>query len=46
MYASTAHESPLWWPAGKIAARYLSPYLAEHADLAFGSFGHRAGAGR
>jgi sulfide:quinone oxidoreductase len=45
MYASTAHESPLWWPAGKIAARYLSTYLAEHADLAFGAFGQRS-AGR
>lgn len=44
MYASTADKSPLWWPAGKIAARYLSPYLADHADLAFGTFGHRAGA--
>ena len=44
MYASTAGESPLWWPAGKIAARYLSPYLAEHADLAFGAFGQRAAA--
>jgi sulfide:quinone oxidoreductase len=45
MYASTAGESPLWWPAGKIAARYLSPYLAEHADLAFGAFGQRARVG-
>jgi sulfide:quinone oxidoreductase len=24
-------KEPLWWPAGKIAARYLGPYLAEHA---------------
>ena len=45
MYASTAADSPLWWPAGKIAARYLSPYLAEHADLAFGAFGQRSAAG-
>lgn len=45
MYASTAGESPLWWPAGKIAAPYLSPYLADHVDLAFGAFGQRA-AGR
>jgi sulfide:quinone oxidoreductase len=45
MYASAAHESPPWWPAGKIAARYLSTYLAEHADLAFGAFGQRS-AGR
>jgi sulfide:quinone oxidoreductase len=44
MYASTASESPLWWPPAKIAARYLAPYLADHADLAFGSFGQRAGA--
>ena len=44
MYASSADKSPLWWPAGKIAARYLSPYLADHADLAFGTFGHRAAA--
>jgi sulfide:quinone oxidoreductase len=42
MYASTAGESPLWWPAGKIAARYLSPYLAEHTGLAFGAFGQRS----
>ena len=45
MYASTPGDSPLWWPAGKIAARYLSTYLAEHADLAFGAFGQRT-AGR
>lgn len=45
MYASVAHDSPLWWPAGKIAARYLSTYLAEHADLAFGAFGQKT-AGR
>jgi sulfide:quinone oxidoreductase len=29
--ASAAVGEPLWWPAGKIAARYLGPYLAEHA---------------
>lgn len=28
---STVNEEPLWWPAGKIAARYLGPYLAEQA---------------
>ena len=44
MYSSTASDSPLWWPPAKIAARYLAPYLAEHADLAFGAFGQRAGA--
>ena len=27
---SVASPEPLWWPAGKIAARYLGPYLAEH----------------
>jgi sulfide:quinone oxidoreductase len=42
MYASVAAEAPLWWPPAKIAARYLAPYLAEHADLAFGVFGQRA----
>jgi sulfide:quinone oxidoreductase len=41
MYASVADESPLWWPPAKISARYLSPYLAERADLAFGTFGRR-----
>ena len=42
MYASVAANAPLWWPAAKIAAHYLAPYLAEHADLAFGAFGQRA----
>jgi sulfide:quinone oxidoreductase len=37
--ASTVDSDPLWWPAGKIAARYLSPYLAEHAGLAYGPRG-------
>jgi sulfide:quinone oxidoreductase len=37
--ASTVGSDPLWWPAGKIAARYLSPYLAEHAGLAYGPRG-------
>lgn len=32
---SEAAEEPLWWPAGKIAARYLGPYLAEHAGLGY-----------
>ena len=35
--ASSAGTEALWWPAGKIAARYLSPYLAEHAGLAYGT---------
>jgi sulfide:quinone oxidoreductase len=30
-------DEPLWWPAGKIAARYLGPYLAEHARSPSGS---------
>jgi sulfide:quinone oxidoreductase len=34
---STAGDEPLWWPAGKIAARYLGPYLAEYARSATGS---------
>jgi sulfide:quinone oxidoreductase len=34
---SIAHEEPLWWPAGKIAARYLGPYLAERAGSASGT---------
>ena len=38
---SSAGNEALWWPAGKIAARYLSPYLAEHAGLAYEA---RAGA--
>jgi sulfide:quinone oxidoreductase len=42
MYASVVAEAPLWWPATKIAARYLGPYLAEHVDLAFSPFGLRA----
>jgi len=27
-HASTASDSPLWWPQAKIAATYLAPYLA------------------
>jgi sulfide:quinone oxidoreductase len=26
---SEASETPMWWPAGKIAGTYLAPYLAE-----------------
>ncbi|HXV33581.1 MAG TPA: FAD/NAD(P)-binding oxidoreductase [Gaiellaceae bacterium] len=36
---SQAADEPLWWPAGKIAARHLGPYLAEHAGLAYGPTG-------
>lgn len=37
--SSVADPEALWWPAGKIAARHLSPYLAEHAGLAYGRLG-------
>ena len=30
---SKADTEALWWPPGKIAARYLGPYLAEFAGL-------------
>lgn len=36
---SVADSEALWWPAAKIASRYLSPYLAEHAGLAYGRSG-------
>ena len=40
---SNADTEALWWPASKIAARYLSPYLAERAGLAYdGPAGSRA----
>lgn len=32
--ASDAHDELLWWPSGKIAGRHLSPYLAQHLELA------------
>jgi sulfide:quinone oxidoreductase len=32
--ASMAAGEALWWPPGKIAARYLAPYLAERSGLA------------
>lgn len=38
---SSAGAEPLWWPAGKIAARHLSPYLAERSGLAYGPVGGR-----
>jgi sulfide:quinone oxidoreductase len=34
--AASADTEALWWPATKIAARHLSPYLAEHVGLAYG----------
>ncbi|MGH3011502.1 MAG: NAD(P)/FAD-dependent oxidoreductase [Gaiellaceae bacterium] len=39
---SSADAEALWWPASKIAARYLSPYLAERAGLAYGPADERA----
>jgi sulfide:quinone oxidoreductase len=36
---SVVDSEALWWPAGKIASRYLSPYLAEHVGLAYGRRG-------
>lgn len=35
--AASAGSDALWWPASKIASRYLSPYLAERAGLAYGA---------
>jgi sulfide:quinone oxidoreductase len=34
---SEAGREPLWWPPGKIAGRYLAPFLAEQAGLTFGA---------
>lgn len=31
---ATVGPEPLWWPPGKVAGRYLAPYLAEQHDLA------------
>jgi sulfide:quinone oxidoreductase len=36
---SSAGGDALWWPPAKIASRYLSPYLAEHAGLAYSAAG-------
>jgi sulfide:quinone oxidoreductase len=36
---STVDEDALWWPAGKIAARHLGPYLADHVGLSYGLAG-------
>ncbi|MEX2031768.1 MAG: FAD/NAD(P)-binding oxidoreductase [Dehalococcoidia bacterium] len=32
---STAEPDALWWPPGKIAGRYLGPFLAERAEFAY-----------
>lgn len=31
--SSAVDMEPLWWPPGKIAGRYLAPFLAEHIGL-------------
>jgi len=30
--SSVVASEPLWWPAAKIAGRYLAPFLATHQD--------------
>lgn len=35
---SVASAEPLWWPPGKIAGRYLAPYLAEVTETALPPF--------
>jgi sulfide:quinone oxidoreductase len=34
---SVVASDPLWWPSGKVAARYLGPYLAKYATSPSGS---------
>jgi sulfide:quinone oxidoreductase len=34
---SVVNSNPLWWPSGKVAARYLGPYLAKYATSPSGS---------
>jgi sulfide:quinone oxidoreductase len=34
---SVIDSEPLWWPSGKVAARYLGPYLARYATSPSGS---------
>jgi sulfide:quinone oxidoreductase len=36
--ASVASVEPLWWPPGKIAGKYLAPYLAEITETALPPF--------
>ena len=38
-HGAVASRTPLWWPPGKIAARYLAPYLAERVHLHVGPQG-------
>jgi sulfide:quinone oxidoreductase len=35
--ASVVDSDPLWWPSGKVAARYLGPYLASHVTRPSGA---------
>jgi sulfide:quinone oxidoreductase len=35
--SSVVENEPLWWPSGKIAARYLGPYLAKYARSSSGA---------
>jgi sulfide:quinone oxidoreductase len=35
--SSVVDSEPLWWPSGKIAARYLGPYLAKYARSTSGA---------
>jgi sulfide:quinone oxidoreductase len=35
--SSAVDSEPLWWPSGKIAARYLGPYLAKYARSTSGA---------
>lgn len=32
---SATDTEPLWWPAAKTSARYLTPYLAQYAGLSY-----------
>jgi hypothetical protein len=41
--AGQVAEHALWWPPGKVAGRWLAPYLAEADDAAAG-FAHPPGA--
>jgi sulfide:quinone oxidoreductase len=42
---SEVSETPLWWPAGKVAGQYLAPYLAAQDADAFESHDRVAVAG-
>ncbi len=36
--AFLASTQPLWWPPGKVAGRYLAPYLAKITEAAMPRF--------